>query len=130
MKFWAAEFKRGRKSLGDDGRSGRPKTATTGKNIAKVHQMVLDDRRIKERDSGGYQHVKRTCLSHIKSTFRHEKAVRALGAAFAHGRPKTCSNEHSNALLAQFWRNKSELWPRLITVDETWIHHYTSETMI
>ncbi|XP_018353526.1 PREDICTED: putative uncharacterized protein FLJ37770 [Trachymyrmex septentrionalis] len=47
VKFWAAEFKRGRKSLGDDERSGRPKTATADENIAKVHQIVLDDRRIK-----------------------------------------------------------------------------------
>ena len=77
--------------------SGRPKTATTDENIAKVHQMVLDDRRIKVREiteGRCYEHVTRTCLSHIKSTFRHEKAVRALGAAFAHGRPKMCSNEH------------------------------------
>ncbi|GFY25144.1 histone-lysine N-methyltransferase SETMAR [Trichonephila clavipes] len=36
----------------------------------------------------------------------------------------------SNALLAQFRCNKSVLWRRLITVDETWIHHYTPETKI
>src|SRR5436189_5524165 len=36
----------------------------------------------------------------------------------------------SRALLAQFRRNKSEFWRRLITVDETWIHHYTPETKI
>ena len=36
----------------------------------------------------------------------------------------------SNALLAQFRRNKSEFWRRLITVDETWIHHYTPETKV
>ncbi|GFX22224.1 HTH_48 domain-containing protein [Trichonephila clavipes] len=50
VKFWAAEFKRGRKSLGDVERSGRPSTATTDENIAKVHQMVLDDRRIKVKE--------------------------------------------------------------------------------
>ena len=50
VKFWAVEFKRGRKSLGVDERLGRPKTATTDENIAKVHQMVLDDRRIKVRE--------------------------------------------------------------------------------
>ena len=33
----------------------------------------------------------------------------------------------SNALLVQIRRNKSEFWRRLITVDETWIHHYTPE---
>ncbi|GFY16505.1 hypothetical protein TNCV_735341 [Trichonephila clavipes] len=47
VTFWAAEFKRGNKSLGDDECSGRPNTATTNENIAKVHQMVLDDHRIK-----------------------------------------------------------------------------------
>ncbi|GFX43007.1 histone-lysine N-methyltransferase SETMAR [Trichonephila clavipes] len=47
----AAEFKRGRKSLGGDERSGRPNNATTDENIAKVHQMVLDDRRIKVREA-------------------------------------------------------------------------------
>ena len=50
VKFWAAEFKRGRKSLGDSERSGRPKTASIDENIAKVHQMVPDDRRIKVRE--------------------------------------------------------------------------------
>ena len=50
MKFWAVEFKRGRKSLGDNERSGCPKDATAYENIAKVPQMVLDDRRIKMRE--------------------------------------------------------------------------------
>ncbi|GFV26398.1 GTP-binding protein GEM [Trichonephila clavipes] len=38
-------------SLGDDERSGRPNTATIVENIAKVHQMVLDNHRTKVRDS-------------------------------------------------------------------------------
>ncbi|GFX52660.1 HTH_48 domain-containing protein [Trichonephila clavipes] len=48
VKFWAAEFKRCRKSLKDDERSGRSNTATADENIAKVHQIVLEDHRIKE----------------------------------------------------------------------------------
>lgn len=36
----------------------------------------------------------------------------------------------SNALLTEFRRNNSELWPRLITVDKTWIHQYTPESKI
>ncbi|GFW41870.1 histone-lysine N-methyltransferase SETMAR [Trichonephila clavipes] len=53
VKFWAADFKRGRKRLGDVERLGCPNTATTDENIAKVQQMLLDDRRIKVRDSRG-----------------------------------------------------------------------------
>ena len=45
VKFWAAKFKRGRNNLGDDERSGRPKTAITDENITKVHQMVLELKR-------------------------------------------------------------------------------------
>ena len=63
-------------------------------------------------------------MSHIKSTFRHEKAVRVLGATDQ----KRVRMNISNALLAQFGSNKSEFWRRLITVDETWIQHYTPDT--
>ena len=113
--------------MGEDECSERPKTATTNENIAKVPQMVLDDRRIKVREIA---EVKRMCLSHIKSTFRHEKAVRALGAALLTVDQKRVRINISNALLVQFRRNKSEFWRRLITVDETWIHRYTPETKI
>jgi len=47
IKKWAAEFKRGRTSLENDPREGRPKSATTPEIIEQVHDMVLDDRRMK-----------------------------------------------------------------------------------
>jgi transposase len=49
IKKWAAEFKRGRTSLEVDPREGRLKSATTPEIIAQVHDMVLDDRRVKVR---------------------------------------------------------------------------------
>ncbi|CAK1585356.1 unnamed protein product [Parnassius mnemosyne] len=55
------------------------------------HIPAPEDEKVGRLD---YKNVQRTCLSHIKSRFRHEKAVSALDAAFAHIRPKTCSNEH------------------------------------
>jgi histone-lysine N-methyltransferase SETMAR len=46
IKKWAVEFKRGRTSLEDDPRGGRPKSATIPETIEQVNDMVLDDRRM------------------------------------------------------------------------------------
>ena len=50
VKKWAAESKRGHTGLEDDPREGRPKNATTPEIIEQVHDMLLDDRRIKVRE--------------------------------------------------------------------------------
>jgi transposase len=47
IKKWAAKLKHGRTSLEDDPREGCPKSATTPEIIEQVHDMVLDDRRMK-----------------------------------------------------------------------------------
>ena len=38
-------FKRGRESIEDDARCGRPKDATTDENVEIVHNLVMCDRR-------------------------------------------------------------------------------------
>ena len=45
VKKWAAEFKRGRESVEDDGRSGRPTDATADDIVMVVHTLVMCDRR-------------------------------------------------------------------------------------
>ena len=44
-KKWTAEFKTGRESVEDDGRSGRAKDTTADENVKVVHTMVMCDRR-------------------------------------------------------------------------------------
>ena len=46
VKFWVGEFKRGRTSLEDENRSGRPSDATD-EEMCKVRDLVCSDRRIK-----------------------------------------------------------------------------------
>ena len=42
---WHARFKRGRTSLEDDERSGRPSTSSTPKNVETIRRLVHEDRR-------------------------------------------------------------------------------------
>ena len=93
--------------------------------------MVLDDRRIKVREIAEVMNMSKERVCHMVN--QH------LGMRKLPGRwvprlltvdQKRVRTNISNALLAQFSRNKSEYWRRLITVDENWIHHYTPQTKI
>ena len=46
VKFWVGEFKRGRTSLEDETRAGRPLDATDEEMCKKVRDLVYSDRRI------------------------------------------------------------------------------------
>ena len=47
---WYVELKRGRKNTDDAKRCGRPKSAAVPENIAKVHKIVLGDRKLNSRE--------------------------------------------------------------------------------
>ncbi|GFW34487.1 histone-lysine N-methyltransferase SETMAR [Trichonephila clavipes] len=122
VKFWAAEFKRIHKSLGDVERSECPNTATIGENIAKVQQMVLDYHRIKVTEIGEVINMSKERVCHI---LNQHLGMRKLSARLLTLDQKRVRMSISNVLLSLFRRNKSKFWHRLITVDETWIHYYT-----
>ena len=46
MKKGAAELKRERESIEDDGRSGHPKDPTADENVKVVHTMLMCNRRL------------------------------------------------------------------------------------
>ena len=50
VKFWVGEFKRGRTSLEDEARSGRPLDVTDEEMCKKVRDLVYFDRRIQVKE--------------------------------------------------------------------------------
>ncbi|CAG9839714.1 unnamed protein product [Diabrotica balteata] len=49
VERWITEFKRRRKSLEDDPRGGRPKTATTSVIVEKIQDIVVENHRVTEK---------------------------------------------------------------------------------
>ena len=50
VKRWCREFKCGRTSCEDEHAGGPPTTVTTQENINRVHELVMQDRRVTIRD--------------------------------------------------------------------------------
>lgn len=102
----------------DDELSEHPKTATTDDNIAQVRQIVLDDRRIKVKEIAEAMNISEECVYHIL----HENlGMRKLSARWV---PRSLTSDQKRVRINIY----NALWRRLITVGETWIHHYTTET--
>ena len=72
-----AEFRRGRRALKDDERSGHPKEATTDENIEIVHSLVMCDRRQNLRDIASKVGISFGAVQSI--TNRHLRNVQGLG---------------------------------------------------
>ena len=127
VKFWVGEFKRGRTSLEDEARSGRPLDATDEEICKKVRDLVYSDRRIQVEEI-----AQALGISHGSvSTILHDRlGMRKLTAGWV---LKSLSDEQmatrasvSSALLKRF-RSKDDFLLRLVTVDETWVHYYEPE---
>jgi histone-lysine N-methyltransferase SETMAR len=129
VKTWVADFKRGRTSTNDEQRSGRPKTATSEEMVQKLHKIVLNDRRLKLVEIAEAVGISKERAHHILCEVL---GMRKLSARWV---PRLLTPEQklnrmttSEQCLALFKSNPTDFLRRFVTVDETWIHHYTPET--
>ena len=75
---WFTEFRCGRISTSDAARPGRPKEVTSQEMIDKIHDIVLNDRRLKVREIsktvnisvGRVWHILHECLVMMKLSAR------------------------------------------------------------
>ena len=119
VKFWLGEFKRGRMSLEDEARSGRPLDATDEEMCKKVRDLVYSDKRIQVEEIAQALGISHGSIS----TILHDRlGMRKLTARWV---PKSLTDEQMatrasvcSALLNHF-RSKDDFLLHLVTVDET-----------
>jgi len=127
---WCQRFKDGRKSVNDDlGRGGSVSTAVIPVNIQRVECLILNNRRITCRQiaeelnmSGGTVNT----VIHKHLFFRKVSArwvPRQLSAFDRHRRLQIC-----NDLKERFVTEGHNFLDRIVTCDETWVHHFTPES--
>jgi histone-lysine N-methyltransferase SETMAR len=114
-KKWAAEFKRG---LYDDPRKGHTKSATPPEIIEQVHDMLLDDQRVKVHEIAETIGISKECVGytlHVELDMKKLCARWVLRLLTA-DQKRTCM-KISEQCLVRFNKNKTDFVLQFITMD-------------
>lgn len=129
VKNWVADFKRGRKTTSDEDRSGRPADVTTPETIDAVHNLILNDRRSTIRFVAETLNIS---YGAVQTIIKEKLEMSKLSARWV---PRALTPEMklsrlsiSEKNLQRFRANQEVFLSRLITQDETWVHHFDVES--
>lgn len=129
VKRWYADFKRGRRNTDDAERSGRPNSAVVSENITKIHEMILSDRKLKLREIAMELKISEGSVFTI---LREHLSMKKLCSKWV---PRLLTPDQkkqrifdSERCLELFKRDEQDFLRRYVTVNETWIHHYTPDS--
>ena len=116
-------------STEDTARSGRPKEDCADKNIKKVRKIILDGRKVKFIEIPETLKKSKERVRHILNGYL---GMRKLCAWWV-SRELTIVQTHeriddSELFLKLFNRNRSEFLRRYVSIDETWLYHFTLES--
>ena len=129
MIQWAGEFKRGG-GVEDDGRSGRPIDATTDENVKVVHTLVMCDRRRNLRSIASEVAI---CFGVVQSILTNILGMSKVSARWV---PRMLTDDQkrstwfhiSRFLLSRYEDDPGDFIERVVTQDETWVHHFYPES--
>ncbi|PNF35236.1 hypothetical protein B7P43_G06872 [Cryptotermes secundus] len=121
---WYKRFKHGRMSTYDDDRSGRTSTGTTPKSVAKVKDLILQDRRLTIQDLCNTLGLSYGTCQRILS---EELNMRRIAAKFV---PRLLQNEQKQHRLEvcrelqQQLQEDPNFLSKVVTGDESWVYGY------
>jgi transposase len=69
VEKWSAKFKRGKMSIEDDARNGRPKEAVSDETLNKAHKIILNGRKVKFIEIAETLKISKKLVEHIVHEF-------------------------------------------------------------
>lgn len=129
VKNWYNEFNRGRRSLQDESREGRPTSVVVAENIEAVHELIKHDRHVTYREIEASLDISMTSINKILHEHLHVKKVCSRWI------PHNLTNAQKEArvdwckkMLKKFAQGASKAVYNICTGDESWIYSYDPET--
>jgi histone-lysine N-methyltransferase SETMAR len=129
VEKWAALFERGRNSIEDDPRSGRPVDATSDENCKAVEDLVMNDRRLTVSEIAASISISVGSVD----TILNEKL--GMSKVCARWVPRNLTRvqkqirvDISRELLGRYDAEPANFLARIVTGDETWLHYWDPET--
>ncbi|XP_023223652.1 uncharacterized protein LOC111624899 [Centruroides sculpturatus] len=119
-------FFRGRTSLEDDPREGRPKSASTPEIVAKIQHMVLEDRQLTKRDLVEALGIS---LGSVSNILAEVLGYRKLCAQWVPHSLTMEQNTFECNFLSNIWSVLERIKRILCVVSSLWMRH-GSTTMI
>ena len=128
VKRWYNEFNRGRHSLTDEIREGRPKSVVVQENIDAVQNLILEDRHVTYCEIEATIGISSTSIHKI---LHDHLAVRKVCSRWIpHNLTKTQKDarvDWCKQMLNKFNRGASKDVYKIVTGDESWIYAYEPE---
>ena len=126
---WSAEFKRGRDSFEDDPRPGRPADVISQEMIDRFERLVINNRRIKVAELASECGISNGSVY----TIIHEHLGMSKVSARWVPRNQNMQDrqqrvESSQELLKVYNASPEDFHTRLVTGDDTWLHHWDPDT--
>lgn len=126
---WVNKFKGGRETVENESHNRRPRTSLTNENICAVRELLENDRRLTIDEIAS-----EVGISHgsVHSIVTEHLGFRKICARWV-PRLLTLDQKQTRRDICQRLLNRLEregngFLNRIITCDETWVHHYTPES--
>lgn len=125
---WVERFKDGRFSVEDEHRSGRPVEVSTPSLQQRVDEMIKHNRRVTVEEIANAQSVSVGTAHSIVKNLNYRKT-------YARWVLKMLTSDHKSERLRickvlkyRYQAQGDEFLTRIVTCDETWVHHFDPES--